>query len=86
MTCHRMEYTVQQRRLRISRPFCWLRQSILEKEIAQLEAEKKDIEAALSSGELAFDKMEPMTHRIGEIIQLLDDKGMRWLELSEIGS
>ena len=59
---------------------------LLEKEIAQLEAEKKNIEAALSSGELAFDKMEPMTHRIGEIIQLLDDKGMRWLELSEIGS
>ena len=57
---------------------------LLEKEIAQLEAEKKDIETALSSGDLAFDKMEPMTHRIGEIIQLLDDKGMRWLELSEI--
>jgi ATP-binding cassette subfamily F protein uup len=59
---------------------------LLEKEMAQLEAEKKDIETALSSGNLAFDKMEPMTHRIGEIIQLLDDKGMRWLELSEIES
>lgn len=57
---------------------------MLEKEIEALETEKKKIEASLSSGELAFDKMEPMTHRIGEIIQLLDDKGMRWLELSEI--
>jgi len=57
---------------------------LLEKEIEQLETEKKTIEATLASGELAFDKMEPMTHRIGEIIQLLDDKGMRWLELSEI--
>jgi len=57
---------------------------LLEKEIEQLETEKKKIEASLSSGELAFDKMEPLTHRIGEIIQLLDEKGMRWLELSEI--
>ncbi|NLR61873.1 ABC-F family ATP-binding cassette domain-containing protein [Chitinophaga polysaccharea] len=57
---------------------------LLEKEIEQLETEKKTIETALSSGELSFDKMEPMTHRIGEIIQLLDDKGMRWLELSEM--
>lgn len=59
---------------------------LLEKEIEQLEKEKKNIEASLSSGELPFDKMEPMTHRIGEIIQLLDEKGMRWLELSEMNS
>lgn len=57
---------------------------LLEKEIEQLESEKKNIEASLSSGELSFDKMEPLTHRIGEIIQLLDEKGMRWLELSEM--
>jgi ABC transport system ATP-binding/permease protein len=57
---------------------------LLEKEIEKLETEKKTIEATLASGELAFDKMEPMTHRIGEIIQQLDDKGMRWLELSEM--
>ncbi|MGF6845043.1 ATP-binding cassette subfamily F protein uup [Chitinophaga sp. W3I9] len=57
---------------------------LLEKEMEQLETEKKRIEASLSSGELPFDKMEPLTHRIGEIIQLLDEKGMRWLELSEI--
>jgi ATP-binding cassette subfamily F protein uup len=57
---------------------------LLEKEIEALETEKKDIETALSTGALPFEKMEPMSHRIGEIIQLLDDKGMRWLELSEI--
>ncbi|MDR6566566.1 ABC-F family ATP-binding cassette domain-containing protein [Chitinophaga ginsengisegetis] len=57
---------------------------LLEKEIEQLETEKKNIETSLSSGELSFDKMEPMTHRIGEIIQLLDEKGIRWLELSEM--
>lgn len=59
---------------------------LLEKEIEQLETEKKNIETSLSSGELSFEKMEPMTHRIGEIIQLLDEKGMRWLELSEMNS
>lgn len=59
---------------------------LLEKEIEKLETEKQTIEAKLASGELAFDKMEPMTHRIGEIIQLLDDKGMRWLELSEMNA
>ncbi|MCW3462068.1 ABC-F family ATP-binding cassette domain-containing protein [Chitinophaga nivalis] len=57
---------------------------MLEQEIEKLETEKKTIEAQLASGELPFDKMEPMTHRIGEIMQLLDDKGMRWLELSEL--
>lgn len=59
---------------------------LLEKEIEKLETEKKSIEASLASGELAFDKMEPMTHRIGEIIQQLDEKGMRWLELSEMSA
>ncbi|PSL48926.1 ATP-binding cassette subfamily F protein uup [Chitinophaga niastensis] len=59
---------------------------LLEQEIEKLEVEKKTLEAKLSSGELSFDKMEPMTHRIGEIIQLLDEKGMRWLELSEINA
>jgi len=56
---------------------------LLEQEIEKLETEKKDIEAKLASGEIAFDKLEPLTQRIGQIIQLLDEKGMRWLELSE---
>ncbi|MBV7529014.1 ABC-F family ATP-binding cassette domain-containing protein [Chitinophaga sp. sic0106] len=59
---------------------------LLEKDIEKLEAEKKNIEDALSSGELAFEKIEPLTSRMGEILQLLDEKGMRWLELSEFES
>lgn len=59
---------------------------LLEKEIEQLEAEKKEIEAALATGELPFDKMESMSRRIGEIINLLDEKSMRWLELEEMNS
>jgi ATP-binding cassette subfamily F protein uup len=56
----------------------------LEKEMEALEEEKKAIEAKLSSGTLPYEEMEPLTHRIGEVIKLLDDKGMRWLELSEL--
>lgn len=59
---------------------------LLEKEIEQLQTEKKTIEAALSDGQLAFEKIAPMTQRIGEIIKLLDDKELRWLELSEMNS
>ncbi|WP_212000342.1 ABC-F family ATP-binding cassette domain-containing protein [Chitinophaga sp. HK235] len=56
----------------------------LEKEMEALEEEKNAIEAKLSSGTLPYEEMEPLTHRIGEVIQLLDEKGMRWLELSEL--
>lgn len=59
---------------------------LLEKEIERLETEKTVIESALSGGETDFNKIEQMTYRIREIIQLLDDKGMRWLELSEINA
>jgi ATP-binding cassette subfamily F protein uup len=55
----------------------------LGKEISALEEEKKSIEAALSSGETPPDELHRMSVRIGEVIQLLDEKEMRWLELSE---
>ncbi|MEV4883012.1 ABC-F family ATP-binding cassette domain-containing protein [Chitinophaga ginsengisegetis] len=57
---------------------------LLEQEIEKLETEKKKIETDISSGTLAFDKIEPLTYRIGEIIHLLDTKSIRWLELSEM--
>lgn len=57
---------------------------LLEKEIAALEAEKKDIDGKLTAGNLPYDQLESLSRRIGEIIQLLDEKGMRWLELSEM--
>jgi ABC transport system ATP-binding/permease protein len=56
---------------------------LLEKEIASLEAEKKNIDEQMGAGTLAYDQLEPMSRRVGEIIKLLDEKGMRWLELSE---
>jgi ABC transport system ATP-binding/permease protein len=56
----------------------------LEQEIAKLEAEKQTIDQQLSSGSLPYEQLEPLTRRVGEVIQLLDEKGMRWLELSEL--
>ena len=56
----------------------------LEKELEALEVEKAELEAALSSGTLSVDKLTEASTRIGEVIGLLDEKGMRWLELSDI--
>lgn len=56
----------------------------LEKEIAQLEEEKKELEALLCSGSLSNEEMMIKSNRIGEIIDLLDTKELRWLELSEL--
>ena len=56
----------------------------LETEMEQLNAEKAEIEAALNSGTLPADELIQKSNRIGELIDLLDEKEMRWLELSEI--
>ena len=59
---------------------------LLEKEIEALEQEKKDIEAALSSGTLSTQDIIDLSKRLPVVNDLLDDKSMRWLELSEIES
>lgn len=56
----------------------------LEKEMPKLEAEKKEIEYQLTMENLSFDEINKMSLQIGEISQLLEEKEMRWLELSEI--
>lgn len=56
----------------------------LEVELEQLEAEKEALEQALSSGTLSVDELTKSSERIGVVIDLLDEKGMRWLELSDI--
>ena len=58
----------------------------LEKDIAALEAEKKSIEDALSSGTLSVDEITTMSKRLPLLNDELDEKSMRWLELSEIES
>lgn len=57
---------------------------ILEKEMASLNKEKSSITEQLSTGNLVFEELQKLSHRIGEINQALDQKEMRWLELSEI--
>jgi ATP-binding cassette subfamily F protein uup len=56
----------------------------LEKEIPTLEAEKSDIETAMSSGTLSNEELMTKSARIAELIDIIDEKTMRWLELSEI--
>ncbi|MBR6033089.1 MAG: ABC-F family ATP-binding cassette domain-containing protein [Bacteroidaceae bacterium] len=56
----------------------------LEKEIEELESEKADIEAALSSGTLSTQEIIDKSKRLPVVVNLLDEKSMRWLELSEI--
>ncbi len=57
----------------------------LEKEIADLEAEKTALETALCSGTLSVEELTEKSKRIPVLTQELEDKEMRWLELSEIG-
>ena len=56
----------------------------LEKEIPMLEEEKKRLEEEMSSGTLDNDTLLKTSMRVAELIDMLDEKGMRWLELSEL--
>ncbi len=57
----------------------------LTEEIDALTQEKQQLETLLSSGnETDVDKLTTASHRIGEIMEALDEKEMRWLELDEI--
>ena len=56
----------------------------LEVELPQLESEKAALEERLSSGTLSHEELSAAAARIGEIINQIEEKEMRWLELSEI--
>ncbi len=58
----------------------------LEKDMNALNQEKTQIENALNSGTLSPEELMTKSNRIGEILTVLDEKEMRWLELSEIDS
>jgi ATP-binding cassette subfamily F protein uup len=58
----------------------------LESDIATLEAEQKAIEEALCSGTLSIDELTEKSIRLPKLKEELDEKSMRWLELSEIGA
>ncbi len=55
----------------------------LEVDLEQLNEEKEKLEQAMSSGTLSNDDLMEKSKRIEQVINLLDEKEMRWLELSE---
>lgn len=57
---------------------------LLEKEIGDLSKEKETITEKLNSGSTPFDELQQLSVRIGEVTRLIDEKELRWLELSEM--
>ena len=55
----------------------------LERDIAALEAEKKQIETMLCGGSTSVEEITQMSKRLPLLSEELDEKEMRWLELSE---
>ena len=55
----------------------------LDAEIPALESGKAELEALLSSGTLSHEELTRTAERIGTLIDEIDEKTMRWLELSE---
>ena len=58
----------------------------LEREIEQLEEERRQLEEALCSGTLSVVELTEKSKRLPVLQEELDEKSMRWLELSEIGN
>ena len=57
----------------------------LEKEIPLLEVEKKKLEEQLNSSLTDHAELMRITDRLGKVVEELDEKSFRWLELSEKG-
>jgi ATP-binding cassette subfamily F protein uup len=56
----------------------------LEKNIANIETEKEELINKMNSGELSPDKLQEVSKRFEQLSEELEEKEMRWLELSEI--
>ena len=56
----------------------------LEKEITELEDEQRNIEEELNSGTLSVEELMEKSKRFAVIKNMIDDKTMEWMELSEI--
>lgn len=55
----------------------------LEKDLETLGMEKAELEEKLSGGELQGEELQKASVRIGEVLELLDEKELRWLELND---
>ena len=76
------EFVGEQRRKKTYKEKCEFER--LEKEIAELEKEQKQIEEELCSGTLSIEQLTEKSKRLPAIKESLEEKEMRWLELSEI--
>ena len=76
------EFVGEQRRKKTYKEKCEFER--LEKEIDALEEEQKTIEEALCSGTLSIDELTEKSKRLPLVKDDLEEKEMRWLELSEI--
>ena len=76
------EFVGEQRRKKTYKEKCEFER--LEKEIAALEEEQKTIEEALCSGTLSIDELTEKSKRLPLVKDELEEKEMRWLELSDI--
>nr|WP_319268129.1 ATP-binding cassette domain-containing protein [uncultured Draconibacterium sp.] len=57
----------------------------LENEIPELELQKEELENLMNSGELPHDQLYEKSLELEKVKTLLDEKELRWLELSELG-
>ncbi len=56
---------------------------VLISDIDALEREKSRLEAELNSGIEDYQKIEELSQRLGEVMNLIDEKTLRWMELDE---
>jgi len=55
----------------------------LEKEIEKLEAKKLELSEQLTDSNLSPDELMKASESLGPLVEEIDEKSMRWLELSE---
>lgn len=58
--------------------------NLLEEEIAKLEREKSELEAKLNDATIEYLELHRITTRISELLELIDAKTLRWMELDDI--
>ena len=56
----------------------------LEKEIAKLESQRKQLELEISNPEISHDVLSEKSLQIGVLLQQIEEKTTRWIELSEL--
>lgn len=56
---------------------------MIESEIRKIQEEKESIEQEITNGNMTSEKLRKKSERFSEILRILDEKELRWLELSE---